>query len=146
MTQENKPEWLQNFVRNYEALSVDNLDLIRVIYHREVQFQDPAHQLSGLDTLEQYFTSLYTNLSACTFTIDSTVVEGDKAAIYWTMVFCHPKLNRGRQVTVEGSSLIQGRENKVIYHRDYLDMGGMLYEHIPVLGSLVRLVKKRLSQ
>jgi len=34
----------------------------------------------------------------------------------------------------------------VIYHRDYFDMGAFVYENIPVLGSVVRYTKKRLSK
>lgn len=146
MNKAKSPDWLATFVENYEGLSTNNLHLIQKIYHQDVIFQDPAHCLIGLDKLEDYFASLYTNLSNCSFSIDKVLLDGEEAAIYWTMDFCHSKLNRGKPVLVEGTSLIKGKEGKVIQHRDYVDLGAMLYEHIPVLGGIVKTVKKRLSK
>ncbi len=140
-----QPEWLANFIKNYELLSIDNLELIKKIYHPEVKFQDPAHSLTGLDKLETYFHSLYTNLSSCMFVVDRALVDGDQAAVYWQMNFTHPRLAGGKQISVEGTSLLRGKDCKVIEHRDYVDFGAMLYEHIPVLGTAVRYVKNRLS-
>ncbi|HGP4674712.1 TPA: nuclear transport factor 2 family protein, partial [Vibrio cholerae O1] len=37
-------------------------------------------------------------------------------------------------------------EGKVTYHRDYFDMGEMLYEQLPVLGQVIRAIKRRLGQ
>ena len=145
MIKAESPEWLSNFVSNYESLSIDNLHLIRKIYHQQVEFQDPAHTLVGLDNLEAYFESLYTNLSTCTFVINKILQDGDEAAIYWSMSFSHPKLSKGKAILVEGTSLIQGTEDKVIKHRDYVDFGAMLYEHVPVIGHAVRFLKNRLS-
>ena len=145
MNRVESPEWLTNFVENYEKLSIDNLHLIREIYHQEVTFQDPAHTLVGLDKLEAYFSSLYTNLSECSFVIDKILLQGDEAAIYWSMKFRHPKLSCGNSIAVEGTSLIKGQGQKVIQHRDYVDYGAMLYEHIPALGLVVKFIKKRLS-
>ena len=34
---------------------------------------------------------------------------------------------------------------KIINHRDYFDVGAMLYRHIPVLGSAVKYIDKRAS-
>ena len=145
MTAKAYPEWLQVFIDNYQKLSIDNLHLLENIYHLDVEFQDPAHKLSGFDTLSAYFNELYTNLKDCDFVITNVLVDGDEAAIYWHMQYVHPKLNKGRPVNVEGHSFIQGKDNKVILHRDYVDFGAMLYEHIPLVGSAVRLIKSRMA-
>ena len=51
----------------------------------------------------------------------------------WTMFLNHPKL-RGETVRVEGASYLRTRNGKVYYHRDYFDLGAMLYEN-PATGS-----------
>lgn len=137
------PLWLCNFVDNYQKLSTDNLDLLDLIYHQDITFIDPIHQLSGFDNLKAYFIGLYQNLSACEFIIDDVIYSDDKAAIYWTMIYKHSKLNSGNAVTVFGNSHIKGLEDKVIYHRDYLDAGAMLYEQIPLLGKVVKFIKRK---
>ncbi|MFT6901309.1 MAG: hypothetical protein ACJAXS_001499 [Colwellia sp.] len=146
ITRENStpmPLWLSNFVKIYQTLSTDNLELLETIYHNEVTFIDPIHELEGFDNLFQYFQDLYENLLSCEFVINNVIAQEDQAAIYWTMSYQHPKLNKGNVINVTGSSHIKGHEDKVIYHRDYLDLGSMLYEQLPFLGKLIKLIKNK---
>lgn len=138
-----KPVWLNNFVEGYQALSIDNLDLLASIYHEEVTFIDPIHQVKGFNNLYDYFKSLYENLSQCDFVINKIIINEHEAAIYWDMTYIHPKLNRGKAVSVAGSSHIKGQDDKVTYHRDYLDVGVMLYEQLPLLGRLIKWIKAK---
>lgn len=145
-TIEPTPVWLDNFVTIYQKLSVDNLQLIDVIYDQDVVFIDPMHKVEGLNALNQYFGDLYTNLTECSFVIEHIVQQEYEASLYWTMTYKHPKLNNGIEVSVEGHSHIKARGDKVIFHRDYLDLGAMLYEQVPVLGSLVKWVKTKAAK
>lgn len=140
------PQWLQQFIDTYQNLAVDNVENIRDIYHAKVTFQDPLHRVDGLSNLLGYFHGLYTNLSSCDFVITHHFANEDEACIYWHMTFIHSKLNGAKPIKVEGHSHLKGKDDKVIYHRDYLDVGAMLYEHIPLLGAGVRFIKKRASQ
>ncbi|REL26881.1 nuclear transport factor 2 family protein [Thalassotalea euphylliae] len=137
------PLWLEQFIDTYQQLGTDNLGLLSNIYAQDVVFIDPMHHISGFDNLEDYFVSLYTNLTSCTFRVDEVLYQGEDAAIYWTMAYCHPKLNKNKLVTVQGHSKLRGYGDKVVYHRDYLDLGAMIYEHVPLLGSVVKLIKQR---
>lgn len=138
-----RPLWLINFQKTYQTLSTDNLELLSTIYHQDVIFIDPIHELKGFDKLFEYFKNLYENLNFCEFVINNVIAQEDQAAIYWTMSYQHPKLNKGNVVIVMGSSHIKGYEDKVIYHRDYLDLGSMLYEQIPLFGKLIKFIKKK---
>ncbi|TMM43132.1 nuclear transport factor 2 family protein [Colwellia ponticola] len=142
-TLQGAPLWLSNFVTVYQKLSTDNLQLLSTIYHEQVTFIDPIHKVEGFDDLYQYFTNLYQNLSSCDFIIDDVIWQGSQASIFWTMSYKHPKLNKGNCVIVLGSSHIQGADSKVIYHRDYLDLGAMLYEQLPVFGKLTKWIKNK---
>ncbi|MFC4655653.1 MULTISPECIES: nuclear transport factor 2 family protein [Rheinheimera] len=140
------PLWLQRFTETYQALGVASLEPLAQLYRADIQFRDPLHQLQGLDALLAYFSGLYSKLSQCDFQIDSVIYQGNSAALYWTMTYAHPQLNKGLPIRVEGHSLIRGEADKVHYHRDYLDAGQMLYEHLPAVGALIRWVKRRASQ
>ena len=137
------PEWLSNFVSIYQTLATNNLDLLATIYHHDITFIDPIHQVKGFDDLYKYFNGLYQNLLTCEFIIEKVIFDGKEAAIYWTMTYQHNRLNKGELVSVSGSSHIQGKEDKVIYHRDYLDVGAMLYEQIPLFGKLTKWIKAK---
>ena len=139
----NEPLWLKAFIDNYQLLSTDNLHLLDDIYHQDIHFEDPMHCINGLTQLHQYFQQLYTNLESCCFNITNVLLQGEQAAIYWQMTYQHPKLNGGKPVIVEGHSHIKGSDDKVSYHRDYIDLGAMLYEHVPVLGRFIHWIKQR---
>lgn len=137
------PSWLSNFVNIYQTLSTNNLDLLEEIYHHDITFIDPLHHVEGFDDLYLYFKGLYQNLLQCDFVIDNIIADGEDAAIYWTMSYRHKKLNKGEVVNVSGSSHIKGKQDKVIYHRDYLDLGAMLYEQIPLFGNVTKWIKAK---
>lgn len=133
---------LDNFVRVYQQLGKDNLASLAEAYSPDVIFQDPWHKLQGLAALQAYFTNLYTNLSYCRFTIHQLQEHTNSAFVVWQMDYAHPRLNRGKNIKVDGVSHLQFAE-KVTYQRDYADMGQMLYEHVPLLGAAIRFLKRR---
>ncbi|QYJ84932.1 nuclear transport factor 2 family protein [Shewanella mesophila] len=138
--------WLQNFIAVYSELSTDNLMSLEKIYHPDIEFVDPIHRVHGLTALLDYFTHLYQQLLSCDFVIEH-VLEGEReAAVYWTMTFCHKRLNGAAPISVQGHSRLHSKDNKVVYHRDYLDVGAMLYEHIPLLGGIVSAIKRRAAK
>ncbi len=140
-----KSTWLQTFVEVYTELGTDNLDSLNRVYHPDVQFIDPIHQVNDRKTLLNYVNQLYSQIISCGFVIDHTFESGQEATVYWTMTLSHNKLNGKKPFVVQGHSHIKGREDKVIYHRDYLDLGSMVYEHIPLLGLIIRTIKKGMA-
>jgi hypothetical protein len=61
------------------------------------------------------------------------------------MTYSHPKLNKGQQIQVDGMSQLKF-DDKIYAHRDYFDLGQMLYEQVPFLGGLIGLLKKRAAK
>lgn len=140
------PEWLNEFVNVYQRLSTDNLALIDTIYDSKIHFVDPMHELHGISQLHDYFEGLYQNLSYCTFVVTDIIEQQGQAAIYWEMNYKHKSLNKGEMVTVNGSSHLKSENGKVIYHRDFLDLGAMLYEQIPLVGQFIRWIKNKAAK
>lgn len=140
------PVWLENFIYIYQSLAVDNLAGLAQLYHEDITFQDPLHVISGFTALADYFDNLYQHVASCTFIINQVIRDGNQAGIYWTMTYVHKHLNGGKAISVEGHSIIMGDKDKVVYHRDYIDLGQMLYENVPVLGGIIRWLKRRINQ
>ncbi|AUL95263.1 nuclear transport factor 2 family protein [Vibrio vulnificus] len=130
----------------YQSLSKSNLEILADVYHQQVVFEDAAHRLEGWSALKDYFQSLYENVIDCRFDIHEHQQVDQSGFLTWTMTLKHPKLKKGEAVSVKGVSHLKFHEGKVIYHRDYFDLGEMLYEHLPILGSVVRAIKQRLGQ
>lgn len=129
----------------YENLSAKSIDQLHELYTEDVYFEDPAHAIQGIKALKKYYEKLFNNVQLCQFGFHTSICEEDKLFLCWTMTLQHKHLNGGKRILVEGASLLKTRDDKVFYHRDYFDLGNMLYENIPLLGSLVRRAKKGLS-
>lgn len=136
---------IDKFCQMYQALNKDNLIKLDDIYHQNIIFIDAVHQIEGIDQLHHYFRNLYQNLSACQFEIEQVISDKGQATVIWTMSFAHKKIKSGANIKVNGCSHLKF-DTKIYYHRDYLDMGQMLYEHLPLLGRVVKFIKKRVSQ
>lgn len=133
-----------DFVRTYQALGKDNLSILADLYHQNVVFEDPAHRVEGIEQLTQYFARLFQSVTHCEFQIHETITEGQVAYVQWTMLFSHPKIAKGQQRQVNGCSRLAFSDGKVIGHRDYFDMGEMIYEGVPLMGPIVRHIKASL--
>ncbi len=138
---------MENFLQMYKELSYDNLHLLEGVYSSDIRFVDPAHEINGLGQLTEYFAALYQNVEAITFNFRDIVQQDRACYLQWDMTFSHKNLARGRSIVVSGTTFLRlDDQGKVCYHRDYFDLGAMLYEHIPILGSIVTTIKRRLGK
>ncbi|HXR02315.1 MAG TPA: nuclear transport factor 2 family protein [Pseudomonas sp.] len=139
-------EFLRDYARRFAALDKHNLHLLGELYSDDIAFADPLHEVHGLPALRQYFAQLYANVRELRFKFDAydQVREG-KGYLRWTMTYRHPRLNQGEPIVVQGCSHLLWREDKVFQHRDFFDAGALLYEHLPLMGRLIRWLKGRLA-
>lgn len=129
----------------YAQLDMSRLTQLSRIYHPHIVFIDPVSHYDGVDALERYFEQLLKKVNYCRFEIQPPLVQGDEASLFWRMEFSHPALRKGQATFLNGASHLRLNENRIVYQRDYYDLGAMLYEHVPVLGGAVRAVKARLK-
>lgn len=138
---------MEQFLSTYNVLNRDNLHLLEEIYTTDIRFIDPAHEIIGLEKLTAYFTALYANVESIDFLFHDQVTAGDNGYVQWDMTFRHSRLSGGRSITVPGTTYVRYHpDGKVFYHRDYFDLGAMLYENLPLIGGLVTGVKRRLGK
>jgi hypothetical protein len=143
---------MSNRLREIESLfnnfNSDTLHLADDFYDQDVIFQDPIVELRGRDALKAYYADMYENVTSIRFDFSGGIEKAEEAVVFWTMEVRAKGLKGGDPVLLEGVSHIRfgGKEGKAIYHRDYFDMGAFVYENVPVLGSIIRYTKKRLSK
>lgn len=138
-------ELQQRFNDFYTELSESRLDALAGIYHPKVIFEDPVGTHEGLPALASYFRKLLKSCVQCEFVIRHQQFSGADAWLNWTMIFSHKRLNGGDPIHVDGGSVLRIREGRVVFQRDYYDMGSMVYEQIPVLGRLIRWLRRRMA-
>lgn len=137
---------IESFKTLYRAMCAEDLqeELLVEVYDENLLFQDSFHKIESRGAFLDYCTALYENLTSCDFDFHDQWINDGQAMLTWTMTYSHPKLNRGKPISVQGTSHIRFTD-KVYFHQDYFDGGALLYEHVPVLGSIIQQLKKRMA-
>lgn len=133
---------VDRFQQLYQSLRDDNLALLGEVYSQDVVFEDPLHRVEGLAALTEYFERMYAGVASIGFEFGEVVAAPGQAMLTWTMHMTHRRLRPGEALALPGASHIRF-DQRVHYHRDYFDAGALLYERLPLLGGVVRAIRRR---
>ena len=76
------------------------------------------------------------------FTLDDALVDGNQAFLTW--LFHFRRKGSPEEMCVRGGTHLRfDGTGRVVLHRDYWDAAEELYEKLPLLGSLMRWLKRR---
>lgn len=139
-----QPEVIQRLLKYYDEFGDVNIDKLGELYHEDVTFIDPIHQVHGLEDLQHYFKHSMENVQECHFAFTDYAQNDKHLFVNWQMRLRHPKLSDGQEIVVPGVSHIEFKDDKIIMQRDYYDLGAMIYEHVSLLGYVIGKVKARM--
>ncbi len=137
------PTLLSQFKAYFEEMDLKDLTPLEWLYAEDIRFKDPIHEIVGREALKAYFQKLNDNLLSGSFVFERTYAFEGVAYLTWEM---HLDLKRPKkQIVAEGLSVLTGDQH-IQFQRDYFDAGQVFYEHVPLLGSMVRYLKKQLGR
>jgi ketosteroid isomerase-like protein len=130
----------------FETLSPATIEReLEAVYAPDARFKDPFNDVHGAAAIREVFAHMYEQVEAPRFVITEAVCEGDQAFLTWDFRFRLRKRGDGGQ-TIRGATHIQfAPDGRVAAHRDYWDAAEELYEKLPLLGSVMRALKRRVS-
>ena len=132
---------LSKFLKLFENISPQNVSGIAELYDAHAYFKDPFNEVHEQSDIMKIFQHMFKQVDDPCFVIKRTVQQDDNAFIVWDFEF----RSRGKTELqiIHGASHIRfNPAGLVIYHRDYWDAAEELYEKIPLLGSLMRILKR----
>jgi hypothetical protein len=133
---------LEQIIIWFEALTPETLGAIDSIYSVDASFRDPFNQITGLSGVTQVYQHMFDSLQSPKFVITNRIVQGLQAFVSWHFNFAM----RGRSFQIVGCThFVLNAEGLITVHRDYWDAAEELYEKIPLLGSLMRFLKRKLA-
>jgi steroid Delta-isomerase len=131
-------------VQFFENLSPKALAQIPHFYAQDAVFKDPFNEVSGLQAIDKIFAHMYVALDKPHFIVQERIVQGSQCFLVWDFKFHFKRFDTATLQTVRGGSHLKFDANgRIILHRDYWDAAEELYEKLPVVGSLMRWLKKR---
>ena len=135
---------INNIVNYFEALTEESVSRLPEYYIEDAYFKDPFNEVHGVKHIQRIFAHMYVALDKPRFVITSKIVEDNTCFLVWDFKFYMKKYNKTTEQTIRGGShLILNTEGKIISHRDYWDAAEELYEKLPLVGALMRWLKKQ---
>ena len=126
----------------YEGLTPESLGAIGEHYAAEAWFKDPFNEVSGIDAIRRVFAHMFATLREPRFHVIDRVADEGGALLVWEFRFGAGR----REYLVRGASHLRFDAcGKVTYHRDYWDTAEELYAKVPLLGALMRSLRRRLA-
>jgi hypothetical protein len=137
----------QNLAAFFETLTPESVAQLHTLYDAQARFKDPFNEVQGLPEIERIFKHMYDALAQPHFVITGQLVDGAQAFLTWEFRF---RFKRFDTITLQavrgGSHVVFNERGLVTLHRDYWDAAEELYEKLPVLGGVMRWLKKRANQ
>lgn len=129
----------------FETLTPASVAEVSQLYARHAHFKDPFNEVRGHEAIAAIFSHMFTQVHAPRFVLHETVAQGGQAFISWVMFYRRSADARDERQIRGCSHLRFDAQGRVLLHRDYWDAAEELYEGVPVLGALMRWLKRRLA-
>jgi len=120
----------------------DGIEHYKNIFAKDAIFEDPFQRVQGIEAIYKVFEHMFTSLQESKFKVLEIVCGENIAYLKWEFIFYRD----AQYSSFEGVSRVVFDENqKVLSHIDYWDAAQNVYEKIPLLGSVLRYIKGKIS-
>ena len=135
---------VDRIVDAFQTLTPSGVQALDAIYDPDARFKDPFNEVQGLAEIQRIFRHMYVSLENPRFVVTGRIVQGAQCFLTWEFRFGFRRFKQGEeQVILGGSHLVFDNTGLVTLHRDYWDAAEELYEKLPVVGGMMRWLKKR---
>ena len=130
----------------FETLGPASIDRMDAVYAPDASFRDPFNDVRGLAEIRRIFAQMFEHLDDCRFTFIDETVDEHGAFLTWDMTFRIRRLSPGETRRIHGATQLKfAPDGRVACHRDYWDAADELYAKLPLIGPVMRWLKRRLG-
>lgn len=138
---------VQQLVQFFEQLQPQDVSRLSALYAPEARFKDPFNDVRGVPEIERIFTHMFEALDTPHFIVTERIVQGQQCFLAWDFRFRFKRFDTHTWQTIQGGThVVFNAQGLVTLHRDYWDAAEELYEKLPVLGSLMRYLKRQANR
>jgi len=134
---------VQRVIEFFEGLQASDVQRMTRYYAADAHFKDPFNEVHSCTDIERVFAHMFKSLDGPRFVIRDVMLQGDQCFLSWDFHFRMKRFARDEQLIRGGSHLRFAPDGRIAMHRDYWDAAEELYEKLPLLGSLMRWLRRR---
>ena len=133
---------LEPLIRFFEQIDPSNVSQLSQVYTPDAFFKDPFNEVRGIDAITHIFRHMFDQVDSPRFIITNSVIQGEQAFLTWDFLFRMKRFS-AEEHCIRGATHVRfAVDGRVNFHRDYWDAAEELYEKLPLLGSLMRALKR----
>lgn len=130
----------------FESISPADVPRLGRIYAEDAYFRDPFNEVTGLSGIARIFGAMFEHLDDVRFTILETVADPGGAMLTWNMTYRVRKWRPHETQTIHGATHLRfAPDGRIGYHRDYWDAANELYAKLPLIGPVMRWLRRKLA-
>ncbi|MBP8309668.1 MAG: nuclear transport factor 2 family protein [Burkholderiaceae bacterium] len=125
----------------FEHLAPADLARIDQIYASDAHFKDPFNEVRGCAAIGAIFGHMFEQVAEPRFIVHDRIGDEHEVFLTWDFEF---RRGRGDTLRIRGASHLRlNGQGRITWHRDYWDAAEELYEKLPLVGTLMRWLKRR---
>lgn len=132
---------LDGIKKAYENLRPETVDDLLNFYALDAGFKDPFQEVQGRIAIKDIFLKMFDQLESPSFQVREIQHQGVQASLLWEFRFRFKRWNRSDQAILGVSWLYFNENGLIIRHHDFWDPAEGIYEKLPIIGSLLRILK-----
>lgn len=136
---------VERFKAFFSDITEDRVrELARETYAPDAFFNDTLKTVRGTAAIEEYFLETAKNTKSVRATVHDVAESGGNYYLRWTMDIELARFKRGQTLRSIGMTHLRfDEEGRIVLHQDYWDSSAGFFEHVPLLGGVLRAIKSR---
>ena len=135
---------VERIVSLFETFAPADVQRLGEYYCDDAYFKDPFNEVRGPDAIRRIYAHMFDALDEPRFVVTQQMAQGAECWLVWEFRFRYRTFMKGRTQVVRGAShLLLAADGRIHSHHDYWDAAGEVYEKLPVIGLLMRWLKRR---
>jgi len=135
-----------SYIKFYETISKDTLDDVFNLVDTNIHFKDPFNDIRGIENYRSLLFSMLQNVPDIRFKILNVAFD-DKACFFrWESKATLKFLTREPWI-IQGMSQISFSDDDLVKeHIDFWDSGVDFYQYLPIIGRIMKIIQRRVSE
>jgi hypothetical protein len=130
-----------------ERISPERVDELRSLATADMRFKDPFNDVRGIERVLRVFHKMFEDASDIRFGLHHLACAGNVGYLRWQMGL-RPKSRFMAGQIWRFSGVTEARfddQGRLAEHLDHWDAGAQFYERLPLLGPLLRAIRRPLG-
>lgn len=149
MTETDTEKVIAAYGAAWEALTPDGIGDLLALTSPAIRFTDPFNDVTGREGYRAVLEKMFRDVASVRSTVRDIAISGrDPARGYlrWQVAWTAKGKSTGPETVIEGVSEIRvDHQGLIACHFDYWDPARTVYETIPVLGAVLRAIRKTIA-